>query len=169
MAALLKWSLTRAFTTGHTICPCSQFSSQKRTQRFLQQKALWTRLRGASHYGHQRFFFWRQSYFCSKWERFPPNILQSEFGRPYSCCQKKNADGHRVERTLDNGRSPLKYTNCRLYISLERKVCLLDESLDFHKYCGQLFFYWTNFWHQNSQKVFPCRRFGGPCLLAVGF
>jgi hypothetical protein len=34
------------------------------------------------------------------------------------------------------GRSPLKYINCRLCIGLERKVCLLEKKLDFHKYCG---------------------------------
>jgi hypothetical protein len=36
------------------------------------------------------------------------------------------------------GRSSLKYTNIRLCISLERKVCLLEESLGFHKYCRQV-------------------------------
>jgi hypothetical protein len=46
--------------------------------------------------------------------------------------------GHRVERTLDKlssrgqGRSPLKYTNYRFCIILDRKVCLLEESLGFH-------------------------------------
>jgi hypothetical protein len=81
----------------------------------------------------------------------------------------------RVERTLDKfssrgeqGRSPLKYTNCRLCISLERKVCPLEESLGFHKCCKQVFHHWTNSWCQNSQKVLSCKCFGGHCLLAVG-
>jgi hypothetical protein len=50
--------------------------------------------------------------------------------------------GHWIERTLnklslrEQGRSTLKYANTRVYISLERKVCPLEESLDFHKYYG---------------------------------
>jgi hypothetical protein len=46
--------------------------------------------------------------------------------------------GHRVERDLKKlpsrrqGRSPLKYTNCGVYITLESKVYLLKESLDFN-------------------------------------
>jgi hypothetical protein len=54
-----------------------------------------------------------------------------------------------VERTSDKfplrrqGRSPLKYVNCRLCISLERKVCPLKESLGFHKYCKQVFHHQT--------------------------
>jgi hypothetical protein len=63
------------------------------------------------------------------------------------------------------GTSPLKYTNCRLCTSLERKVYPLKKSLDFHKYCEQVFLHRTNFWHQNSQKVLPCRHFGGLYLL----
>jgi hypothetical protein len=45
---------------------------------------------------------------------------------------------HQVERTLDKLSSrgpsgnPLKYTNCRVYISLEKKFCLLKESLGFY-------------------------------------
>jgi hypothetical protein len=80
-----------------------------------------------------------------------------------------------VERTLDKlpsrgqGRSPLKYINCRLFISLERNFCSLVKSLGFHKYCEQVFLYRTNYWCQNSQKVLPCRHFGGPCPLAIGF
>jgi hypothetical protein len=40
--------------------------------------------------------------------------------------------GCRIKRILDKlplrgqGRSPLKYTNCRVCISLEKKVCLLN-------------------------------------------
>jgi hypothetical protein len=76
-----------------------------------------------------------------------------------------------VKRTLDKlssrgqGRSPLKYINYRLCISLERIICLLEESLGFHKYCGQVFLHQTNSWRQNSQKVPPYRHFGGCCLL----
>jgi hypothetical protein len=46
--------------------------------------------------------------------------------------------GSWLESTLDKlspgeqGRSPLKYMNCGLCISLERKVYPLEESLDFH-------------------------------------
>jgi hypothetical protein len=82
--------------------------------------------------------------------------------------------GRGVKKTSDKlpsreqGRSPLKYINYKFYISLERKVCLLKESLGFHKYCGHVFLHWTNFWHQNSQKMLPCICFGGPCLLAFG-
>jgi hypothetical protein len=32
--------------------------------------------------------------------------------------------------TREQGRSPLQYTNCRLCISLERKVYPLEESLE---------------------------------------
>jgi hypothetical protein len=59
-----------------------------------------------------------------------------------------------LERTLDKlsliklGRSPLKYINCKFYIILERKVCLLKESLGFHKYLGQVFLHRTNSWCQ---------------------
>jgi hypothetical protein len=53
-----------------------------------------------------------------------------------------------VERTLYKlplkGGSPLKYTNCGVCISLERKVCPLEESLGFHKYCKQTFLHQTN-------------------------
>jgi hypothetical protein len=71
--------------------------------------------------------------------------------------------GRGVERTSNKlpsrgqGRSLLKYINCRICISLERKVCPLKESLGFHKYYRQVFFHRTNFWCQNSQKVMPCR------------
>jgi hypothetical protein len=41
-------------------------------------------------------------------------------------------------------KSPLKFTNCRVYISFERKICPLKESSGFHKYYGQTFLYWTN-------------------------
>jgi hypothetical protein len=59
-------------------------------------------------------------------------------------------NGHKIERTSDKlslrgqGRSPLKYTNCELCISLEKKICPLKESLDFHKYRGQTFFHQIN-------------------------
>jgi hypothetical protein len=83
--------------------------------------------------------------------------------------------GRWVERFLDKlfsirqGRSSLKYTNYRLCTSSERKVCLRKKSLGFHKYCGQVFLHQTNSWRQKFQKVLPCRRFGGLCLLVVGF
>ena len=38
------------------------------------------------------------------------------------------------------------------------KVCLLEESLDFHKYCGQVFFHWTTFLSkliQSLQFIYP--------------
>jgi hypothetical protein len=56
-------------------------------------------------------------------------------------CGYLTAVGSRLERNWDKlssreqGRSPLKYTNYRFCISLERKVCPLEESLGFHKYC----------------------------------
>jgi hypothetical protein len=75
---------------------------------------------------------------------------------------------HGVERTLDKlpsrrqGRSPLKYIICRLCISLERKVCPLKESLDFHKYCGQVFLHRINFWPQNFQNSVAIETFWRP-------
>jgi hypothetical protein len=68
--------------------------------------------------------------------------------------------GHQVKRALDKlssrgqCRSPLKYTNCRLCISLERKVCPLEVSLGFHKYCAQVFSHRTNSWCQTSKKCY---------------
>jgi hypothetical protein len=53
-------------------------------------------------------------------------------------------------------------------MSLERKICLLEESLDFHKYAEQTFLHWSNSWCQNSQKVLPCGHFGELCPLAIG-
>jgi hypothetical protein len=79
--------------------------------------------------------------------------------------------GRRAKRTSNKlssrgqGRSPLKYTNRRLCISLKRKVCPLQESLGVHKYCRQVFLHQTNSWRQNSHNVLPCRHFGGYCLL----
>jgi hypothetical protein len=43
---------------------------------------------------------------------------------------------------------------------------MFKESLDFHKYCGQVFFHQTNSWYQNFQKMLPCRNLEGRCLLA---
>jgi hypothetical protein len=68
-----------------------------------------------------------------------------------------------VERTLDKlpsrglYRSPLKYINCEVCISLEGKVCPFKKSLDSHKYHGQTFSQRTNSWRQNSQNVLPCK------------
>jgi hypothetical protein len=82
--------------------------------------------------------------------------------------------GRGVERTLyklpsrQKGRSPIKYTNCRVCISLEIKFCLLKESLAFHKYLGQIFFHRTNTYRQNLQKVLPYRHSGVHCPLVVG-
>ena len=79
-----------------------------------------------------------------------------------------------VERTLDKlpsreqGRSPMKYTNYGVYISLERKVCLLEESLGFLSCLGQSFHHWRNSWGHYSQKMMPYRHFGGRCSLTFG-
>jgi hypothetical protein len=46
--------------------------------------------------------------------------------------------GRQVEKTLDKlsskgqGGNPLKYTNCKLCIGLDRKICPLEEILGFH-------------------------------------
>jgi hypothetical protein len=69
--------------------------------------------------------------------------------RPWGCKKSKKLGlrgasyyGRQVERTLyklssrRQGRSPLNYINCRLCITLGRKVFLLKESLGFHKYWG---------------------------------
>jgi hypothetical protein len=80
--------------------------------------------------------------------------------------------GRRAESTGNKlfswvqGRSPLKYTNSGVCTSLERKVCLLEESLGFHNYCRQTFLNQTNSHRQNFQKVLPCRHFGDCCPLA---
>jgi hypothetical protein len=42
------------------------------------------------------------------------------------------------------------------------------EGLDFHKYCGQTFVHQTNFLRQKSQKMLPCRHFGGHCSFSIG-
>jgi hypothetical protein len=74
-------------------------------------------------------------------------------------------------KTLDKlpfrrqGKSPLKYANYGVCISLERKFCLLEESLGSYEYRGWIFFHWTNSWSQNSQKVLPYRYFGGHWLV----
>jgi hypothetical protein len=76
-----------------------------------------------------------------------------------------------VERTSNKlplrgqGRSPLKYMNCKLCISLERKVCLVEENLSTIFMETQTLLKCTNFWRQNSQKVLPCRYFGDRWLL----
>jgi hypothetical protein len=81
---------------------------------------------------------------------------------------------HLVERALDKlpsreqGRSPMKYTNCGIYISLERKVCLLEESSGFLSCLKQSFHHWTNSWSYYSQKAMPYRHFGGRCSLTFG-
>jgi hypothetical protein len=95
---------------------------------------------------------------------------------PLSICNATlrgaSHNGRRVKRTMDKlssrgqGRSSLKYTNCGPYISLERKVCLFKESLDFHQCCRHTFFLQTNSWRQNYQKVLSRKNFGGHCLLA---
>jgi hypothetical protein len=36
---------------------------------------------------------------------------------------------------------------------LAPKVCPLEESLDFHKYCGQVFFHWTTFLSKLIQSL----------------
>jgi hypothetical protein len=64
--------------------------------------------------------------------------------------------------------SPLKYTNCGVGISLERKVCLLKESLGFRSHLGQTFFHRINSLCPNLQKVLQYRQFGGHCWLALG-
>jgi hypothetical protein len=80
---------------------------------------------------------------------------------------------HEVERSLHKlpsrgkGISPLKYTNCEVCISLERKACPLKESLDFHKQREQTFLHCTNSLCQKSQKLLPYKHFRGCCPLAV--
>ena len=81
----------------------------------------------------------------------------------YSCGIKRILD---KLPTRGQGRSPLKYINCRLWIILERKVCLVEEKLSAIFMEIQTLLKWTNFWCQNFQKMLSCRHFGSPCLLA---
>jgi hypothetical protein len=81
--------------------------------------------------------------------------------------------GRGVKRTLyklssrEQDRSPLKYTNCGVWISLEKKNYPFEENLGFHKYSRQTFIHRTNSWCQNSQKMLSCRHSGGHYPMAV--
>jgi hypothetical protein len=64
-----------------------------------------------------------------------------------------------VVRTLETlplrgqGRNPLKYVDCGVFISLEKKeVCPLKKSLGFHSPLGQAFLRWTNSWQPKLTK-----------------
>jgi hypothetical protein len=66
--------------------------------------------------------------------------------------------GRGVERTSDKlplreqGRSPLKYINCRLCISFERKVCLVEENLSAIFMETQTLIEWTIFGAKTLKK-----------------
>jgi hypothetical protein len=70
-------------------------------------------------------------------------------GYPYQAIAQRSMG---LEDLGQPGRSPLKYTNRGVCISLEKKVCALEESLDFRSYSGHTFTHWPSSLGQNSQK-----------------
>jgi hypothetical protein len=56
-----------------------------------------------------------------------------------SFCQNNTNDFRR------QGRSPLKYTNSGGYTCLrKKKICAIEESLDFHSHLGQTLLHQSN-------------------------